>query len=412
MTGMATSDSPQRIHNAQPHRAKPRKKSARDADQHSQNHAGPQCRGGQQQRRKQTIQIGAHYRYGKDREAESKQSANYSNHERFRQHEEEYEAVCESDGFEHRQFAGAFADGNRHGVSRDEEQGEEHHAANGRNQRLNIAELLGEAGLERGFSFRLRFIRGVRKAIIDGLAHANRVVRGVQFQDPPAGLALNLLRNIFIEIIPLEPELAFVAAFLVIGVNPVKVEFPGFGRTVKRVLQRNAVTHLPLEALGEIPPSNRTLTIVNEIFPLIVGNTHLGHDLALVLRIDHKLREEILFVLIDPAEPIVVGSELDALDLADLIAVRKGHGIDKTDEVDDHEPIRARQFRTAAEGAFYYREKSKQEESYRKGANRQCQANLLAKKIGEYQAAVFHAAPPARTGWADLPASMRTPLSR
>jgi hypothetical protein len=51
------------------------------------------------------------------------------------------------------------------------------------------------------------------------------------------------------------------------------------------------------------------------------GTTSSGHDLALIFDVDHELREEVFFFLINAAEPIVVRDVLDPGDALNLVAV-------------------------------------------------------------------------------------------
>ena len=77
-------------------------------------------------------------------------------------------------------------------------------------------------------------------------------------------------------------------------------------------LDGDAVADLPAKTLGRARAHNRALAVFEEGIPLVVGNDQLGEYLALVFRVDHELREEVLFVLIDAAEPVVVGHALNA----------------------------------------------------------------------------------------------------
>jgi len=62
---------------------------------------------------------------------------------------------------------------------------------------------------------------------------------------------------------------------------------------------------------------------------LIIGNAHFGHDLPLIFNINDELREEVLFILINAAEPIVVRDRLDAGDLKNFVAIRERNGLNE-----------------------------------------------------------------------------------
>src|SRR4029077_2718343 len=110
---------------------------------------------------------------------------------------------------------------------------------------------------------------------------------------------------------------------MVIRVNTVYVKLPGFGGTIKSVFQGNTIANLPAKALCESCANDRALTVIYKVFPLIIGNTHFGHDLPLVFNINDELREEVLFILINAAKPIVVSNSLDALDSKNFVAIRE-----------------------------------------------------------------------------------------
>ena len=73
-----------------------------------------------------------------------------------------------------------------------------------------------------------------------------------------------------------------------------------------RGLDGDAVANLPAESLGRARADDRALAVLQEGVPLVVGNDQLREYLALVFRVDHELGKEVLFVLVDAAEPVVV----------------------------------------------------------------------------------------------------------
>ena len=78
--------------------------------------------------------------------------------------------------------------------------------------------------------------------------------------------------------------------------------------------------------LAVFAPDDRALAVFYEVLPLVIGNDQFGDHLALIFGVDHELREEVLFVLIDAAEPIVVGYRLDPGNARNLVAVRQAAG--------------------------------------------------------------------------------------
>ena len=134
----------------------------------------------------------------------------------------------------------------------------------------------------------------------------------------------------------MQPELTLIAARVVVGVNAFQVELPCFGGAIESVFQGDAVANLPAKAFREPSANNCALTIIYEVLPLVVGNLHLRHDLALIFGVDHKLGEEVLLILIDAAEPIVVRKRLDALDGQNLVPIRERNGLNEPRPVDNH----------------------------------------------------------------------------
>ena len=169
-----------------------------------------------------------------------------------------------------------------------------------------------------------------------------------------------------------------------------------------------SVADLPAKPLGGAGARNRALAVLQKCIPLVVGNDQLGNNLALVLRIDHELREEVFFILVDAAEPIVVRHALDAGNAQNLVAIGKRDGLNDGDAIDGDQAVRRRQRPAAAEGVPHHGEKGEEEQSHRKRTEREEQANFLAKKIGENQRANFMPHLPPTT----FPRTFRPPPGR
>ncbi len=90
-------------------------------------------------------------------------------------------------------------------------------------------------------------------------------------------------------------------------IDAVKIELPGARAAINGRFDGDAVADFPAKALGGVRAGDGALAVLDEVLPLVIGNDQLGDDLALIFHVDHELREEVLFVLIDAAEPIVVG---------------------------------------------------------------------------------------------------------
>src|SRR5260370_17012362 len=154
----------------------------------------------------------AETRDGQRRKDKAEQASNKSDDQRLREHQEKNGAIRKADGFQYSELRGALAHGDGHGVAGDEQQREEHHAADRKNQKLDVAELFGETGLESRLRFGFGLKGGVGKIFINRLGHTDGIIRAVQLKDIPSRRALDALPYVFVKILPLEPELTFVAA--------------------------------------------------------------------------------------------------------------------------------------------------------------------------------------------------------
>src|SRR6266853_4989860 len=300
---MATSDPPQRVNHAQSHGPNTRQQSAGSANQQGKPEAKRQHGGRQKQRRQQSVEGCANNGYCQHRQAQSDYSPDQRNHQRLSQHKKEHEAIRKSNRLQHRELAGSFADGNGHGVSGYQQQSEKDHSADGQDQELDVSQLFGKTCLKGGLGFRLGFRGRIRKSRVDCFGHAHGVVRVFQFQNVPPDRAFYRRRNIFVKVFPLQPELTLVAARVVIRVDGVQIELPSLGRTIESVFQWYAIANLPSKALRESGSDDCALPVAYKVLPLVVGNFHLRHDLTLILNVNDELREEVLFILINAAEP-------------------------------------------------------------------------------------------------------------
>ncbi|MFN8095968.1 MAG: hypothetical protein U0599_27750 [Vicinamibacteria bacterium] len=87
----------------------------------------------------------------------------------------------------------------------------------------------------------------------------------------------------------LDPELRLVVAGARAVVDRADVEIPGPAAEVARRLQRNAVAHLPAEALGEGAPDDDALAVGHEVVPLRGIHRELRVHHPPLLGLDHEL---------------------------------------------------------------------------------------------------------------------------
>ncbi len=310
---------------------------------------------------------------------QTKHTPDQGDGQRLGKNEEKYSAVRVTDCFENGEFGSAFANRNGHGIPSDEEKSKEHDHADGDDQELDVAELLDPIGGKRRFRFRFGFVGGVGKFRINGLGDAHGVIGAVQFEDVPAHLTLDSCWNLFLEIVPLEPELSFVLLAEFAVVNADEIELP-CAATIKSGLDGDAIPDLPMEALRGLGANDGALTVFQEGIPLVIRNDQFTENLALVFRVNDELREEILFVLVNAAKPVVVGDVFHAGDAEDFVAMSERDQIDDRSAVNNYQPIGAGDISAAAKGILDHGKERKKEQSDGERADGEKQANLFRER--------------------------------
>ncbi len=69
---------------------------------------------------------------------------------------------------------------------------------------------------------------------------------------------------------------------------------------------------------------------------MIVGHLHLRHYLPLIFYVNDELWEEVFFILINAAEPIIVRHSFDAWDAKNFFVVSERNDLNQTRAVDDY----------------------------------------------------------------------------
>src|SRR5438445_4298052 len=149
--GIVMSDSPQRVNDAHAHGANPRQQTADYANNEREPNAHCQKGLGKHKRRQQPGKSQPDNRNQQVGERQTEKASNESNDDRLRQDKEKDGAPGEADGLENGKFANAFANGNGHGVAGDQQKREENNTANGKDQEIDVAELLGRTRGKGGF---------------------------------------------------------------------------------------------------------------------------------------------------------------------------------------------------------------------------------------------------------------------
>ena len=205
------------------------------------------------------------------------------------------------------------------------------------------------------------------------------------------------------EIVVPEEELRLVNAVVAV-VDADEVEFPCLAllRLPDRPGERDAVSDLPAEALGEIAAHDRALAVRQPGGRLVRRKPEFRVDLQKRLRLDGDVREEVRWLPVDAVEPRLMRGELDTGRLLQTSQVRIGQRHDQTHLVNQNQPIEPRNVDAQAErGANRHQEPEKEE----RDENRQ-----QGKRGAELPSP--DVLPDERKELHDCPFPVRTPLSR
>src|SRR5437899_7402609 len=135
-------------------------------------------------------------------------------------------------------------------------------------------------------------MRGIGKFFVNGLGHADGIVRVIEPEDVRSSGALDNAGNVLVKVFPLEPELTLVSVRLLGVIDAIEVELPDCA-AVKGGFDGDAVADFPMEAFRELGARDRTLTIFDIVIPLIIGHDKFRINLAVVFDVDHELGEKI-----------------------------------------------------------------------------------------------------------------------
>ncbi len=308
--------------------------------------------------------------------------------QRLRDHDTEHEAIRVAERLQDRQLGGALPDRDRHGVADDQQQGEEHHRSDRENQELDVAHLLHEGSGHGLLGLGAGLVGRVGEFFVDRLADAHRVFGVADAQDVPPDEPLEERRPLLLEVLSLEPELREVVLCGATFVDRLEVELPGSGEG--RALDGDAVADLPAESLGEGRSRHAPRPVGQERLPLLLGDLELRVDGPVGVGVDRELGEEVLLVLVDPAEPRGEGHVRDPGDPLDAVAVRQGQGLDQRGPVDDHQAVVACDVDPLVEGAADRDQEPEEEQGDRERAEGEQGPHLLAAQVGQDEGQELH----------------------
>src|SRR5438046_7403981 len=100
-------------------------------------------------------------------------------------------------------------------------------------------------------------MRGIGKFFVNGLGHADGIVRVIEPEDVPSRGALDNAGNVLVKVFPLEPELTLVSVRLLGVIDAIEVELPDCA-AVTGGLDGGAVVDFLMAALGDLGGRNRT----------------------------------------------------------------------------------------------------------------------------------------------------------
>ena len=157
-----------------------------------------------------------------------------------------------------------------------------------------------------------------------------------------------------------------------------------------RRLDRDLVADLPAEALGGLPAHDGTGPRFQPRLLLLRRKEHLRMHVQKFLRHDRILHEEVLRVLVDAAEPGLVGCQHDAGDPLHPCLVALGQQLDDRYLVPHDQPVRSRHGHPAGERLLDGRQVPEEDKRHDDGEQRQQRAQLLALQIAPDEIEVAH----------------------
>ena len=174
------------------------------------------------------------------------------------------------------------------------------------------------------------------------------------------------------------------------------LELEGIGLAVlrpeERGLDRNPIAELPAETRGELPPDERAGPGVHPSLAIVAVDDELGVDAQDPLGVDRHVREEVLRVLIDAAEPGHVRHEPDPRRGLDLRQVTERERLDHRHLVDRQQAPLAGELDPDAEAGPDRHEEAEEEEGDGDREEGEGGADLPAHEVPPEEGKVLHAA--------------------
>ena len=199
----------------------------------------------------------------------------------------------------------------------------------------------------------------------------------------PVGPPGKALLEPLVQVVPVKEQLVFVGALVAPLVNAPHDHRPLPG--VDGALKGHGVAHFPAETLGQPAADDTAPAVLEKGRSLVLGQDKLRVQVQEALGIHGKVREKILAVDVDAAEPGHVGDGLDAVDRPDLFHVGDRQGEGQGYRMADHEAVGGGRGNTRVPGIHECTQHAEGQHRHGDADNGQHGAQRVSKRIPEQQ---------------------------
>jgi hypothetical protein len=227
---------------------------------------------------------------------------------------------------------------------------------------------------------------------VDALRNDRGVVRLVDAHhvDPHVvghAAALALARGLR-QVLPVHQQLRLVGLGVHTVPDAAQVEDPGAG--VDGAAQRDLVAHLPAVGVGQLAPDDHTLAVQQEGLLLVVLEHVFGVQRQVAGSVHRKLRKEVAFGDVHPAEPVRPADAGDAFDAAQPVGVAQRQREGQRNGVARDQPRAGRAFHAGVPGVDDGAQQAEGADRHHQADHGQHRAQPVAKRVLEQQAQQEH----------------------
>ncbi len=191
-----------------------------------------------------------------------------------------------------------------------------------------------------------------------------------------------------VQILPVKQHLGNVGIRFGAVVDRADGEFPVARES--GTFQRQAVAHFETVGVGELAADDGTLAVAQKCAQLFVLEKEIGIHREIGGRLDRELREEVLRVLIDAAEPSRVGHRAHAVHRADLVAIGERQREGKRNAVSRHQSRGRRLVGGSVPGADHGGQDAERDQSHGESEHREARTHLVAEYVAEDEFQEWH----------------------